>query len=192
MSDCSRTPFPGGRHCCCLIKVELFHRQSEVCEGASERPDERTDSSREKLLPFFIFFFGSSVQDPHAFVPHRHLVSHYSQNPFLAECQWRVSSSPPSFLLSVMFANLTRASSLSLISFHVFNFLSFLIKLLLLFFPHAPTLSVLAFFPFSVCLSLPIPSIHSPSIQTTLITSFENRPMLRSNLRSTTSKVKFS
>lgn len=38
---------------CCLIKVGLFHRQSGVCEGASERPDERTDSSGEKLLPFF-------------------------------------------------------------------------------------------------------------------------------------------
>lgn len=100
VSDCSRAQFPGGGCCCCLIKVELFHRQSEVCEGASERPDERTDFSREKLLLFFFFFFGSSVQDPHhACMPHRHLVSHYSQNLFLAECQWHVSSSPPSCLL---------------------------------------------------------------------------------------------
>lgn len=57
MSDGSRTQFPGGCHRCCLIKVELFHRRAEVCEGASERPDERTESSREKLLPFFFFFF---------------------------------------------------------------------------------------------------------------------------------------
>lgn len=52
----SRAQFPGGCCCCCLIKVGLFHRQSEVCEGASERPDERTDSSGEKLLLFFFSF----------------------------------------------------------------------------------------------------------------------------------------
>lgn len=93
MSDCSRTLFPGGRHRCCLIKVELFHRQAEVCEGASKRPDERTDSSREKLLLFF-----PSVQDPpRASVPHRHLVSHYSHNSF----QWHVSSSGSFFFLAV-------------------------------------------------------------------------------------------
>lgn len=65
----SRAQFPGGCCCCCLIKVGLFHRQSEVCEGASERPDERTDSSGEKLLLFFFLFFCSSVQDPHLHPP---------------------------------------------------------------------------------------------------------------------------
>lgn len=52
---CCTAQFPGDCHCC-LIKVGLFHRQSEVSEGASKRPDERTNSSGEKLLPFFSCF----------------------------------------------------------------------------------------------------------------------------------------
>lgn len=101
-------PFPGDGHCS-LIKVGLFHRQSEVCEGASERPDERADSSGEKLLPFFFFLSflqhcsGSPPPSAHllhpslflsgcAHTPRRHLVSHYSRGSFLAECRRRLSS----------------------------------------------------------------------------------------------------
>lgn len=67
--------FPGDGHCS-LIKVGFFHRQSEVCEGASERPDERADSSGEKLLLFLFSFFCNTVQDPH-------LPPHTSSTPLL-------------------------------------------------------------------------------------------------------------
>lgn len=111
----SRAQFPGDCHCS-LIKVGLFHRQSEVCEGASERPDERTDSSGEKLLPLFVALFRIPTSTPlqllhlplsrsvslfgSACRPRRHLVSHYSQNSFLAQCQRRFLFLFPSSLLS--------------------------------------------------------------------------------------------
>lgn len=120
VSDWSGAQFPGACHCC-LIKVGLFHRQSEVCEGASERPDERTDSSGEKLLPFFFFFFlqlcsGSPPQSSStplhlslslfgcARTPCRHLVSHYSQNSFWLRVSGMVPFLPPVFFLAPFYA----------------------------------------------------------------------------------------